>query len=613
MVLHDIMASQVARICNSNDVTLASCFPVSREVIVTCYHAFQDINDSGNVEYRIYWPRLSLVRTAKFILNEINLKDDIAFLMLNEPLPDKIEFVPIGLHHSNEGNFISFGYRKVKHYDGLFASGKLLGEICATDGRQLIQLQTNEIEEGMSGAPILDQAYGTIIGMVSEYWATETSTDTSLAFATPVSRLIAVKPSIAATIPELIAAPKNIDSGLFQKERTSYRLDHSINSSDFVRACMRLLLLVLADQLPDGAWGRTLWKETDIKYTTDVADKAQIKATHIKKALSATSWAAQALAKTVGNTSLYPIKQATQFALKHRDGSTGAFGNIYAIHSGTPLVNRTTFIRSPRHTASGIKLLELSQGLNHDIIKGFEFIIRNECARGGWGEAIGDEPNVLSTTYVLDTLIKLMQIPELKKLLSPSVALAARPATTRGLTWLIEQRDKDGLWQYADNSEYKPLYSAHVLGFTPQLVSSFYDEIIESLNTLISLTNNGGIPATWGGKPDFTTTALCLYALLRIDPDKYSLQIDGFVSWLIAQVCSDEWLLEYSCLEGIFGLVSLTQLPNMPRNELTPIVNPIFENPLLSKYALLDKPDYWLEVDRRYQLGITTTIERMYL
>ena len=101
--------------------------------------------------------------------------------------------------------------------------------------------------------------------------------------------------------------------------------------------------------------------------------------------------------------------------------------------------------------------------------------------------------------------------------------------------------------------------------------------------------------------------------MLRTDPDKYRLQIDGFVSWLISQVLSDDWLINYSCLEGIFGLVSLTQLPSVPREELAPIINPIFEDSLLDKCSLLDKPDYWIEIDKRHQLGAGKAIERMYL
>lgn len=611
MEIHDVLASQVGRISFDNDI-LASCFPVSRNVIVTCYHTFQNIENESNI-YNVYWPKLSLIRTATIITNEISSKDDIAFLTLNESLPQDVELLRLGFHHRYDGSFISFGYRKISHYDGLYTSGKLLGEIRAVGGRQLIQLQTNAIDRGMSGAPVFDQTYGTIVGMISEYWATQNITDNSLAFAIPINRLISVRPSISAEIPDLIAAPKDIESGLLDKTLNAVFKDYQITNGELIRACVRLALLVSADQLFDGAWGRSLWKETGVKYTTDVADKEYVKKTHTKKALSATSWAAQALAKTSGSVSLLSIKKATEFTMQHRDKATGAFGNIYAIDSGTPLVSKTTVIRSPRHTASGIKLLELSQGISHDVVKGFEFIIKNECDGGGWGEAIGDEPNTLATAYVLDALIKLMQIPTFKNMLSFPIASTAKPVITRGITWLIEQRDDDGLWKYSNSSEYKPLYSAHVLGFTPQLATYFRDETIASLDALIGLTIKEGIPATWNGEADFTTTALCLYAMLRIDPNRYKIRIQEYVSWLVRCVLSDEWLENYSCLEGIMGLVALTQLPNMPRAELSANLDPILGSDLIDKHGLTDDPNFWLEIDRQYNLGIGKTIERMYI
>lgn len=608
MNLNDALANQVGQIITDSNAVQASCFPVSPNVVVTCFHALSSINNH-ETNYYIRWPRLSLKSNATVILDTISPNDDIVFLLLDTPLPADMKLLPLDFRHTYNGNFLSFGYRKSQHYDGLFSTGNLIGEVRAVDGRQLLQLQTHSIDRGMSGAPILDLSYGTIVGMLSEYWATKSSVDNSLAFGIPISRLISVRPSISENIPELVAVPKNIKSGLFEKNSTHGHVVYSISEDELVFACTRLALLVVADQFADGAWGRSLWKETGIKITTDVADKDYVKTTHAKRALSATSWAAQALAKVSGSIYTPSVGQAITFALLHQDKTTYAFGNIYASRSATPFANTITFIRSPRHTASGIKLLELGKGINHEVVKGFEFIIRNECQpEGGWGEAIGDPPNTLSTAYVLDTLIKLLQIPKFKELLSPDIARLARPSVSRGMAWLIEQRDPDNLWRYADSEEYKPMYSANILGFVPQLVTSFYDDTIVSIDALLNLSIQGGIPATLNGNAEFTTTALCLYAMLRTDPQRYEKPIQSFVSWLVARVLTDEWLEGYSCMQGIFGLIALTQLPNIPRAKLVHNVNQMFS----SIYEISDDPSLWIKIDKQFNLGLHKTIERLY-
>lgn len=373
-----------------------------------------------------------------------------------------------------------------------------------------------------------------------------------------------------------------------------------------------MAVTVAADQFEDGSWGRSLWKETEIKYTTDVADKYIVQTTHVKKALSATSWGAQALAKALNSSAIPSVRKAVEFVVAHQDYESAAFGNIYITSSAFPLVNNQRFIRSPRHTASGIKLLELANGLNLDAVRGFEFLIKNQCDDGGWGEAIGDAPNILSTAYVLDAIIKLNQISTLKQMLSPSVRNKVKPAINRGMAWLIEQRNERNLWIYEGASEYAPLYSAYVLGFVPQLANDYYDEVVVSLNSLLELRVDGGVPAAFGGEADFTTTCLCLYAMLRIDPKEYHNEIEDFVQWIVNSVVSNEWVENYSCLQGIFGLVSLIQLPNRKIEELIKQLNIIFDYFYSNVSHSVLSIDRWLDVDERFTLGLSNLIQEIY-
>lgn len=598
----------VGKLCDSHNSALASCFPVSNDLVVTCYHAIK-----GDDTFFIVWKTASniIVRQAKSIEDYLSENADIAFLQLSEPLPKSFFIFQLGFHWTEGGSFQTYGFRKANYYDGLSASGILRTETQKINTyTKLIQLDCRDIDKGMSGAPVLDTTYNTVVGMVCEYWDTQSSTDSSLAFAVPTSELINVNASIKSAVPELNAAPKYTESGKFK--RTLSSTEFLDVEDQYIFACSRMAVIVAADQFEDGSWGRSLWKETGIKYTTDVADKHTVQTTHVKKALSATSWGAQALAKALNSSAIPSVRKAVEFVFAHQDHESAAFGNIYTTTSAFPLVNNRRFIRSPRHTASGIKLLELANGLNLDTVRGFEFLIKNQCDDGGWGEAIGDVPNTLSTAYVLDAIIKLNQISTLKQMLSASVRNRVKPAINRGMAWLIEQRNERNLWIYEGASKYAPLYSAYVLGFVPQLANDYYDEVVVSLNSLLALRINGGIPAAFDGKADFTTTCLCLYAMLRIDPKEYHSEINDFVQWIINNVVSDEWIENYSCLQGIFGLVSLIQLPNQKMEGLIKQLNMIFDYFYSDASHSVLPVDRWLDVDERFTLGLSNLIQEIY-
>lgn len=598
----------VGKLCDSHNSALASCFPVSNDLVVTCYHAIKN-NDT----FFITWKSISniIIRQAKIIEDYLSEDADIAFLQLNEPLPKSFVIFELGFHWTESGSFQTYGFRKADYYDGLSASGILRTETQKVNTHtKLIQLDCRDIDKGMSGAPVLDTTYNTIVGMICEYWNAQSSTDSSLAFAVPTSELINVNASIKSAVPELNAAPKYTESGKFKKALSPTEL---LNVEEqYIFACSRLAVIVAADQFNDGSWGRSLWKETGIKYTTDVADKHTVQTTHVKKALSATSWGAQALAKALNSSAIPSVRKAVEFVLSHQDYESAAFGNIYTTRSAFPLVNNQRFIRSPRHTASGIKLLELANGLNLDVVKGFEFLIKNQCDDGGWGEAIGDAPNTLSTAYVLDAIIKLNQIGTLKQMLSASVRNKVKPTINRGMAWLIEQRNEKNLWIYEGAFQYAPLYSAYVLGFVPQLANDYYDEVVVSLNSLLALRTDEGIPAVFDGEVDFTTTCLCLYAMLRIDPKKYHSEIDNFVQWIVNNIISDEWTENYSCLQGIFGLVSLIQLPNWKMEGLIKQLNMIFDYFYSNVSYSVRSIDRWLDVDKRFMLGLSNLIREIY-
>ena len=594
------LADQVGYVSKSDfSNVLGSCFLVELNIVVTCCHALSCDDSFTDLEYLVKFPRLNKSFKARVIPDEINYEEDIAFLFLNDSFSTDYELTPIGSTHTFGGKFSSFGFMKYRYYDGLFATGEIVDCIMNAAGQKLLQLKTSGIERGMSGAPVLDLSQGIIIGMVREYWD---SVDSTLAFATPSDRLISVRPSIISSAIKTPVPVNNLKNRIFK----------NLSEEKLVLATMRAALLVCADQFKDGSWGRSLWKETGkITITTDIAEKNLVGVTHEKKAISVTAWAAQAIAKSSEITNLQSVKRAAQFAISHQDMRTGAIGNIYVSNSATPLVSKFTFIRSPRHTASGIKIIELAQGLTRNVIDGCEFIIENECrAEGGWGESIGDPPNTLSTAYVLDSLIKLLEKnSNLKSRLSEYASNSIRPAIKRGQAWLIRQRGSDFLWDYMSVSALKPMYSAFILAFVPQMSKDYYEEIIESIESLLGLSVNGGIPSLMTGEPDTLTTALCIYAMLRVNCGYFEEYIQSLLNWLVDEILTDKWASDYRSMHGIFALTILSYLF---KDKVFTHLEKIFNLVCDTKFVLMDKPTLWLAADKEFELGLKNALLEMY-
>jgi S1-C subfamily serine protease len=68
----------------------------------------------------------------------------------------------------------------------------------------IIKIYSDEIEEGMSGAPVLDLDANRVVGIISlHYPAKDNNVDTKLNFAIPVESIIKVCPSIKEKNPGL--------------------------------------------------------------------------------------------------------------------------------------------------------------------------------------------------------------------------------------------------------------------------------------------------------------------------------------------------------------------------------------------------------------------------
>ncbi|MFE9169011.1 tetratricopeptide repeat protein [Streptomyces kebangsaanensis] len=102
--------------------------------------------------------------------------DDLVCLQMEGPLPLPYDRVATlgGAADSQWNPFMSYGFRQLENYLGGWARGRILGEVDPPEGHSLlldpVQLESQHIEAGMSGAPVLDVARNLVVGVVSETW-----------------------------------------------------------------------------------------------------------------------------------------------------------------------------------------------------------------------------------------------------------------------------------------------------------------------------------------------------------------------------------------------------------------------------------------------------------
>lgn len=176
----------------SNGQTLGTGFLVAKDLVVTCAHVVESVM-SKPIQLQIHGQSeiLSAQVVSDYFRDPKN--GDIAFLRLDHNY-ENIKPLRLGVaRNSRRGNvFQAFGYPSVEGIDGIHARGELLGMV-QENGRELLQLRSQELNKGHSGAPVIDDKRDVIIGMVvSVYRADMSGKLRDTAFAIPSETLFEV-------------------------------------------------------------------------------------------------------------------------------------------------------------------------------------------------------------------------------------------------------------------------------------------------------------------------------------------------------------------------------------------------------------------------------------
>ena len=190
------------------DATRGTGIVVSKEgLVLTCYHVIGNIEDKtlDYIAVDIYFPEANVTKPAKVMLEYCDATLDIGFLMLQDILPSEQAVAYLTEKFDSSHKFLSYGFRKPDQFRGLFAKIEVLGRTKKisddlTFSQEVIQIQSDGIEEGMSGSAVLDLQTDRVIGIVFAHYDAAGTVDTDLNFAIPIVSIVNLKATVSSVL-----------------------------------------------------------------------------------------------------------------------------------------------------------------------------------------------------------------------------------------------------------------------------------------------------------------------------------------------------------------------------------------------------------------------------
>ncbi len=211
----------VVRIIDAGGKAVGTGFVVTSDgLIVTCAHVI-NIARSDDAIHLIFHDPGSVKEKREVRVASVEpdywrdaAAEDVAFLRLEGPLPTSAVPLPLGSSFNTQGQtFRSFGFPEARPDDGMLGECRVIGFV-SEESISLLQLSSNQVSKGFSGAPVWDDSRHVVIGMVTSIVATRrikiASTEvllpfdsswrqTETAFATPVETLFKIYPLLQPT------------------------------------------------------------------------------------------------------------------------------------------------------------------------------------------------------------------------------------------------------------------------------------------------------------------------------------------------------------------------------------------------------------------------------
>jgi GTPase SAR1 family protein len=160
------LAACIVRVCAPSGETFGTGFVVSDRLVVTCAHVVKLCGAGPGCHVRVTFRQGNVEREAEVLL--WHDASDVAILRVEGEMPEGVICAPLGRTSGTGGHdCLAFGYPSLGAVEGVEARGTIYRMVTTDDRQRLLQLASQEITPGFSGAPLLDQETERVVGMAT--------------------------------------------------------------------------------------------------------------------------------------------------------------------------------------------------------------------------------------------------------------------------------------------------------------------------------------------------------------------------------------------------------------------------------------------------------------
>ncbi|MGW1171581.1 nSTAND1 domain-containing NTPase [Streptomyces sp. NPDC002550] len=197
------LPSAVAQVVGPDDQVVGAGFLVADDILVTCAHVIQAAGSGPGATARMVFPHAGGAPEVEGLVLEeawrASEDDDVAVVRLTSA-PAGMSAVRLGSAEGCRGHQVrSFGFPAQAPPGGQFGFGVTGDLLPASEGRGMhLQLTAaNDLTTGFSGAPVLDEVTGLVIGMLTEITSPdEYERGQDIAYVTPTQVLRRIWPDL---------------------------------------------------------------------------------------------------------------------------------------------------------------------------------------------------------------------------------------------------------------------------------------------------------------------------------------------------------------------------------------------------------------------------------
>lgn len=159
----------IVQILRHDGTVAGTGFVISKNMITTCAHVVLEARAVPGDRVKVRFNNPDSTECKAFVIPErwrSPENGDISILTFEEELPSEVEILLIGSSAGVTGHKVcTFGFPVVGDIKGIWGHGEVIGKVTER-GNSLLQIESNEITKGFSGAPLWDEPRQRVIGIV---------------------------------------------------------------------------------------------------------------------------------------------------------------------------------------------------------------------------------------------------------------------------------------------------------------------------------------------------------------------------------------------------------------------------------------------------------------